>query len=675
MTEIWRFDHRYLDGYTEIIGHFNVGLIAISILVASLGAFSGLIIKDRIIASSNHDSLNLWVGFGALVYGLAVWSMHFTGMMAFMLPVHMNYDPIITLVSVVPVIIGANFYIRFSVQNKNSFWWIQLQSLIFAASVGAMHYIGMEAMIMDITMVYSLPLFLASILVAHILASITIYAQKIFNTDENSKFIRRGVLSVLMGAAISGMHYTGMTSVRYFVDPSQNVVNPALHSQHWEMAVAIVFLVVVFVGISVIGTLMDRHLQSAIASAKDSKLREKTVVDSLSDALLVIDAKGCVESANQSAKIKYGSQDTELTGIPIATLLPDICYQDLLRDSESDYPTVIGTSFETKCARIDGTKFPADVIFSKMKSGNDTFFNAVIRDITERKFIEGRLRQSQKLEAIGQLAAGVAHEINSPIQFISDNNYFLQDAFPELLSAMHAIHTSVHNDNAALTEQKLADIRQELDDLDLEYLSEEIPKAIAQSQEGIERVSSIVNAMKTFSHPGGDDRQHHDINAIIQSSATLSRNEWKYCADIEFNLHTDLPVIECNHSEVSQVMINIIVNAAHAISDALDASNGKGKGKGKITITTFTLGSQLIVQIMDNGKGMSEAVKQRVFDPFFTTKGVGKGTGQGLAISYNVIVEKHGGELSVSSKEGFGSLFEMRFPISNEQTQYQTANA
>ncbi|BFM05240.1 MHYT domain-containing protein [Halioxenophilus aromaticivorans] len=659
MNRLWWGQIQNFDGYVELVGSYNLSLVVLSVLVASLGAFSGLIIKDRIIANGSRQTSSIWINFGALVLGLAVWSMHFTGMLAFVLPVEMAFDPFITFASIIPVLVGANFYLRIAVLNKSGFWWIQLQSLVFALGVGSMHYIGMEAMKMNVIMVYSLPLFIKSILVAHILAAIATYTHRVFNTDETSSFIKRAIVAVIMGAAISGMHYTGMKASSYFVAEGDLAALHNMGHQHWEMAFFIVIVVVIFVGISVIGTVMDRNLQIAIESADISKLREKTVVDSLSDALLVVDDRGLVESANSSAIVQFGFDDIRIEGQPLRALLPQFTYATLLEDVRASSPQLIGTPIETQGIRKDGVEFPVDVIFSTMASGTTVFFNAVIRDISERKQIEQRLMQSQKLEAIGQLSAGVAHEINSPVQFISDNTYFLKDAFEEMSDAIRAISRLANTGESQAAQESIEQILSVISELDFDYLDEEIPKALSQSLEGVERVSTIVGAMKVFSHPGEVEKQLKDVNAIVESSVTLSRSEWKYCSEMELDLTEDLPTVECNHLEISQVIINIIVNAAHAIESSLEGT----KDKGSIRISSSLQGSHVVVAITDNGGGMPEHVKRRVFDPFFTTKEVGKGTGQGLAISYSVIVEKHGGELVINSTLGQGSIFEIKLPV------------
>ena len=266
----------------------------------------------------------------------------------------------------------------------------------------------------------------------------------------------------------------------------------------------------------------------------------------------------------------------------------------------------------------------------------------------ERDRLEDNLRQAQKLEAIGQLAAGIAHEINTPTQYVGDNLRFLKESFGELHTLLSQLV-----DLGGQPAGKL------LGDADFDYLKEEIPRALNQSLEGVDRVAKIVRAMKEFSHPARE-KTATDLNRAIQSTITVASNEWKYVADIEMDLDTNLPAVHCSPAEFNQVVLNMIVNAAHAISDVVGDG---GKGKGKIRVKTRSEGEWASVEISDSGSGMPAHVQQRIFEPFFTTKEVGKGTGQGLAIAHNVIVDKHGGTIKVASAPGQGTTFTIRLPI------------
>jgi PAS domain S-box-containing protein len=280
--------------------------------------------------------------------------------------------------------------------------------------------------------------------------------------------------------------------------------------------------------------------------------------------------------------------------------------------------------------------------------------------LKERDRLEDNLRQAQKLEAIGQLAAGIAHEINTPTQYVGDNLRFLKESFGELDSVIEQ-----------LVEAGGGTARKALDDADFEYLKEEIPRALNQSLEGVDRVAKIVRAMKEFSHPARE-KTATDLNRAIQSTITVASNEWKYVAEMEMDLDANLPAVHCSPAEFNQVVLNMIVNAAHAITDVVGDG---GRGKGRITVKTRTDGDWAVVEISDSGSGMPAHVQQRIFEPFFTTKEVGKGTGQGLAIAHNVIVDKHAGTIKVTSAPGAGTTFHIRLPIGGVKTDSDSASA
>jgi two-component system NtrC family sensor kinase len=269
-------------------------------------------------------------------------------------------------------------------------------------------------------------------------------------------------------------------------------------------------------------------------------------------------------------------------------------------------------------------------------------------DVTHVAELERQLAQANRLEAIGQLAAGIAHEINTPVQFIADNTRFLTDAFADILPALRQL--------AALEPEEAPEA---LRALDLEFIAEEVPSALEQSIEGLARVTRIVRAMKDFSHPG-EGRADTDVNRAIESTVQVARNEWKYVADVELDLDTAVGKVPCYEGELKQVVLNIVINAAQALGEQRDS--GERENPGCIRLSTRREGERLRIEIADDGPGMTPEVKARVFDPFFTTKGVGIGTGQGLSLAHSVIVQKHGGTIDVETAPGEGARFVIEIP-------------
>jgi signal transduction histidine kinase len=269
------------------------------------------------------------------------------------------------------------------------------------------------------------------------------------------------------------------------------------------------------------------------------------------------------------------------------------------------------------------------------------------------------LVEARKMEAIGQLAAGIAHEINTPTQFIGDNLAFLKDAFGSLLHATEL--TSRVLSAAKATAEVLPPVARSLEEADLPFLSANIPLAIEQSLDGVRRVAEIVGAMKDFSHPGTGQKEPTDIHKLVRNTLTVARNEWKDVADVVTEFDESLPQVPCFPNEVRQVVLNLVVNAAHAISEVVERGIS---GKGTISVCTQRSGPQAEIRISDTGTGIPKEIQHRIFEPFFTTKPVGKGTGQGLYLAYASIVKKHNGTLSCESQLGQGTTFVIGLPLS-----------
>jgi signal transduction histidine kinase len=282
----------------------------------------------------------------------------------------------------------------------------------------------------------------------------------------------------------------------------------------------------------------------------------------------------------------------------------------------------------------------------------------VASDVTDRERqvkLEMELRQAQKLQSIGELAAGIAHEINTPAQFVGDSIEFLAGAFEQTLALFRTYHKAVEaSGDAAL----IAEMKQAEEVADISYTEENAPGALERARDGVTRIATIVRAMKEFAHPDNRQKSTADLNRAIETTLTIARNEYKYVAEVETQLG-ELPPIYCHVGDINQVFLNLIVNAAHAISDFV----GQSGTRGRITVRTFNEGAKVRIEIADTGCGIPPAIRDRVFDPFFTTKEVGRGSGQGLAIARSIVVDKHGGSLSFESEVGKGTTFAIVLPV------------
>ena len=335
---------------------------------------------------------------------------------------------------------------------------------------------------------------------------------------------------------------------------------------------------------------------------------------------------------------------------------------------------------EVRSRRKDGSVFSAGIFVGPVKNaaGVVTHFVAVGTDITkrleeeanrrklqeqlvnemrERERMASELRLAHKLEAVGQLAAGIAHEINTPVQYVGDSLYFLQSAARDTEELLGIYRRELGTQEVAMSRVREAEVR-----TDLDFLRTEVPRAFERALDGVARVTHIVRALKEFAHPDGNEQKAADLNRAIETTLTVTRNEHKYCATVETKLGA-LPEVVCNVGELNQVFVNLIVNASHAIQDA-----GKDATSGRIVISTEASDDAVLIRVSDNGCGIPERNLERIFDPFFTTKEVGKGTGQGLSIARAIVVERHAGRLDVTSEVGVGTEFVIRLPVAGRST-------
>ena len=280
-------------------------------------------------------------------------------------------------------------------------------------------------------------------------------------------------------------------------------------------------------------------------------------------------------------------------------------------------------------------------------------------EMRRREHVELALRQAQKLESVGRLASGIAHEINTPIQYVGDNIHFVLNAMKDLtglIEKYRIVQRSVLEGKPSL--EAAARAKEAEDAADLPFLCEDVPKALESSLEGLGRVSAIVRSMKDFAHPDQKEKESVDLNAAILSTLTIACSEYKYVAEAVTDLG-ELPLVICHGGDLNQAILNLIVNGAHAIADVVEGTDTKGL----ITVRTRNLRDSVLISISDTGSGIKPEIRDHIFDPFFTTKEVGRGTGQGLAIAWSVVVEKHGGELTFETEVGEGTTFFIRLPI------------
>jgi two-component system NtrC family sensor kinase len=433
------------------------------------------------------------------------------------------------------------------------------------------------------------------------------------------------------------------------------------------------------------------ELQILLATERDERRKVQSELDLRNCALdsakthfMIIDVSSSdwiIVYANRAVAASHGYEPEELLGQNPAILVLAEGTQDVLGGLGAAMREGRYTSMELVARRKDHSTFWVGLYMAPIRNttGTVTHYLAIGADITsrlaqekeqrklqeqlhsemkERERMTIELQLAQKLESVGRLAAGIAHEINTPIQYIGDGVSFLQSAQVDLNKLQIAYRDAFRRlANDETVEAVIPTISEIEITLDQEFLLKEIPLAFERTLEGVERVAGIVRAMKEFAHPDSAEHSSADLNHAIQTTLTVAHNEYKYSAEVESRL-SELPLVTCNVGELNQVFLNLIVNASHAI-----AESGKDVTTGRIVIITSVDKEDVVISIADNGCGIPAANLEKVFDPFFTTKPVGRGTGQGLAIARSIVVEKHGGSMIVQSSVGNGTLFILKLPI------------
>ncbi len=411
-----------------------------------------------------------------------------------------------------------------------------------------------------------------------------------------------------------------------------------------------------------------KKIDGLLETLKQVNYQNLMMLNWVNGAVVTVDREGKIIQANNAALNALGWSAEELIGRHKHETIHhsqndgseypwDFCpVFAALEDGSSHH--VDGDVFWHK----NGSSFSADFIVCPTRDDNNEITGALLtfRNLTEQRLKEANRIHSMKLESIGELAAGIAHEINTPIQFIGSNLSFLRESFDDLLQLIAGYGRLKEAVNGLPQfKEVLGEIEELEGQADLEYLHDETPKAFDQTMGGVERVSKMVLGLKGFAHAGASEAKHPaNINEIITNSLIVCHNAYKYVAELETDF-AELPPIQVYPGDIGQVIINLVVNAAHAIADLKKENNELGK----IRIVTSCADKVITIQVVDNGGGIPEGVKQRVFDPFFTTKEVGRGSGQGLAISRTIIHDKHQGELSFASTVGKGTTFFVKLPL------------
>ncbi|WP_431825508.1 histidine kinase [Burkholderia sp. F1] len=575
-------------------GTYHLSLVLLSLVIATLASYTALDLATFISLLDKPRLRRAWLGGGAAAMGTGIWSMHFVGMLAFSLPIPLGYDLVETGVSLAIAVLVSYFALSVVTRATQTRSRLLAGGVLMGGGIAGMHYAGMAAMQMQPGIRYDPALFAASIGIAVLASTAALWlAQALRARNAGFAVARRAGAATLMGIAISGMHYTAMAAAHFAPDARCGAAN-GIDTPWLATTVALFTLAILIV------TLMISRFD-----ARTMFLRG--ITDMLEDLVQV-----------RTAELEHALRRYELT---TETLQRTRVH--MAREIE-----------ERKAAQ------------ARLEQEKDEQ-RRLLHELEETHV---QLLQSEKLASIGQLAAGVAHEINNPIGFVSANLNTLKTWVRGLLAVVAAHEAAMPRHDAETRVALTAAGRV----ADIDYIRGEIATLIDESIDGTMRVRRIVQDLRDFSRPGSDEWSVVDIHAGLESTLNVVHNELKYKADI-VREYGDVPHVECLPSQLNQVFMNLLVNAAQAIP-----------GRGVITIRTTSDGDHVTIAISDTGKGMPPDIMRRIFDPFFTTKPVGQGTGLGLSVSHGII-ERHRGVIDVTSEPGCGSTFSIRLPIRHER--------
>lgn len=413
-------------------------------------------------------------------------------------------------------------------------------------------------------------------------------------------------------------------------------------------------------------TALHTQLQEAEHALAQLQLQARLLREWSGHAMIELDTDANIVEVNEAAERALQWSSDELVGKPYHATV-----HHTQRDG-TEYPAPfcpplisLADGIVHHCSEVfwgkDGSAVPVDYVCYPCRDTDQSIVGLIIafHDLAEKKREEGKRVQTEKMESIGQLAAGLAHEINTPAQYVLDNLHFVQDSIRTLLDWGRDIEKIVE-EKLTLPEEVREVLAARREEIEWEYLAEDLPQAVSESLEGLAKISEIVLAMKDFAHPGVGSRSLTDLNELIRSTTVVTRSEWSQIADLDLQLDPELPEIELYPADVSQVILNLILNAIQAVKEMLGEERTK---KGIIQICSRPVENWAEIRVHDTGSGIPDEIAGRIYDPFFTTKDVGLGTGQGLSVAHSTIVDKHGGTLSHECPQEGGTVFIVRLPI------------
>ncbi|MEQ1690710.1 MAG: MHYT domain-containing protein [Gemmatimonas sp.] len=648
-------------------------------LIAIAASYAALDMSARTAATQGRVR-RAWLGGGAVAMGGGIWSMHYIGMLAFRLPVSVLYDLPLVALSLFAAMLASAAALFVVSRTAVTAYALMIGSLVMGSGIACMHFIGMAAMRMSAHAMWNPWIVALSIGIAVLVSLVALALAVHLRTEGRALAPQKLGSATLMGFAIAAMHYTGMAAATFEASPRAGNVAHAVNVSSLGVA-GITIVTFLVLALALITSVMDRRFTTQGLAFMAREARNRHLIERSLAGIYWSTPDGRILDCNDACAhiLGYASREALLEA-PSTSLSADAetrksFHVDLRRLGQlSDFESCLNSQDGAAvwvienatlltqadgAQQIEGTMI--DITARKLAESELHASHVQLRaEIAERQRMEVALHLKQRLESVGQLAAGIAHEINTPVQFVSDSVHFIREAMNDcsvLLTTYQQLGRSVlEAEPSLLLAQQAADLQETMD---LEYILTSAPLAIDRAMDGLSRIATIVRSMKEFAHPDQQEMSQIDLNHAVLTTLEVARSEYRHVAIATTDLG-ELPPLSCYAGEINQVVLNLVVNAAQAIA-AVKGSTGT---TGSITIRTYCERDDVVLEVRDDGCGIPSEIQARIFDPFFTTKEVGKGTGQGLAIARTIVVDKHGGDLQVTSAVGVGTTFTVRLPLS-----------
>ncbi len=637
---------------TALAGSYDLSLVLVSILIAILSAYTAFLISERMMSTHRRSYCIIWLIVGALTLGGGVWAMHFIGMVAYKLPVPSNYDVLITSISVIPSVLASLVVLISSGKSAISSRKLLGLSIAMGGGIGMMHYIGMSAMRLEGVMRYDPILFTLSIFVAVLLAGVALklkwWADKY--VDENVIFSGHLLLaSIVMGGAMSAMHYTGMAAMYVFPGPESQAHVNALSADGLLQSTATVVLLTVIV--LMIAIIISRRLD-LYQRLQDSETRQTTIFKNMIDGIIIIDVNGIIETINPAGLDLFGYDEDEVIGKNIKMLMPDPYQSEhdeyLEQYNRTGIKKIIGIGRDVKGLRKDGMTFPMELSVSEMLLNGKVFYVGTVRDISDRKRAEVELNKySVGLEAmVAERTDGMKAAVEEAEKSNRAKSEFLSQMSHELRTPMNAILGFAQM------------LEMDFDGFD-ETQRENVNEILTAGRHLLGLINEVLDLARIESGKLEISMEEVLLSDVLGQSMTMvtSQADMRNITLINV-LSEEGYAVHADYTRLKQVIINLLTNAVKYNRD-----DGAILLDGGITDAGY-----LRINVKDTGCGLKEEEMDKLFIPFERLNAVDnvEGTGIGLAITKH-LMELMGGRIGVESVLDHGSNFWIEIALFNKK--------